>query len=153
MKRTGFTPKGPPMRQAKQVDFVPRPTRRDLRMSDPRARMSVSVPKADVMRSEPYRRLVASLPCIACCAAGYSMAAHGNTGKGMGRKSCDTTCMPLCGPRANDCHAAFDEGRMFTKSQRREIEPLWANQTRMRLRALAETDAKVRKIIEGTIGL
>ena len=44
------------------------------------------IPKAAPVRSEPYRRAVATLPCAICGVHGYSQAAHANQGKGMGMK-------------------------------------------------------------------
>ena len=53
-------------------------------------------PKAEALRSEQYRRLVAALPCKVCGIAGHSQAAHPNTGKGAGTKTDDRQCFPLC---------------------------------------------------------
>ena len=44
------------------------------------------IPKAAPVRSEAYRRAVATLPCAICGVHGYSQAAHGSEGKGMGIK-------------------------------------------------------------------
>lgn len=92
--------------------------------------------KTEVVRSETYRRLVAAMPCIAC-GCGPCQAAHPNTGKGMGMKTDDRLCFPLCGPQPGrpGCHALFDQGAMFTKSQRRAIEPAWGADTRRRIKA------------------
>ena len=93
------------------------------------------IPKAAPVRSEAYRRVVATLPCAICGVHGYSQAAHANTGKGMGMKACDLTCFPACGPRPGfqGCHAALDQGALFTKAVRRELEPVWAEDTQRRL--------------------
>jgi hypothetical protein len=63
--------------------------------------------------------------------------------------------MPLCGPRpfVLGCHAGVDSGGLLNKTERRECELLWANQTRMLLRKMAESDAAVRRVVEQTIGL
>lgn len=84
------------------------------------------------MRNEKYRRLVASLPCVACGIEGYSQAAHANTGKGMGMKSDDANTFPLCcdRPGIRGCHSRFDQGAMFTKQERRETEERWISWTR-----------------------
>ncbi len=89
-------------------------------------------PKVKPIRSEAYRRAVAALPCINCCIVGYSQAAHPNTGKGTGTKCSDLDCFPLCAdrPGVRGCHSQFDQGALFTKDRRRELEPLWAAQTR-----------------------
>lgn len=93
------------------------------------------IPKAAPVRSEPYRRAVATLPCAICGVHGYSQAAHANQGKGMGMKACDLTCFPACGPRTGfqGCHAALDQGALFPKAVRRELEPVWAADTMRRL--------------------
>lgn len=92
---------------------------------------AVPVPKDAPVRSEPYRRLVASLPCIACGIQGYSQHAHANQGKGMALKVDDRFAFPLCAarPGAVGCHAALDQGAMFAKAARREIEQEWARRT------------------------
>ena len=105
-------------------------------MERPRSVMSGStagpVPKTETVESEAYRRLVAKLPCIYCCVVGYSQAAHPNTGKGAGMKTSDLDCFPLCAdrPGVRGCHSRFDQGALFSKEKRREIEPQWGRQTR-----------------------
>lgn len=91
--------------------------------------------KAAPVRSEAYRRAVVTLPCAICGVPGYSQAAHANTGKGMGMKACDLTCFPACGPRPGmqGCHAALDQGALFLKAVRRELEPVWAADTMRKL--------------------
>lgn len=71
-------------------------------------------PKEDAVRSEPYRRLVAAMPCAHCGAVGYSQHAHENVGKGMGLKVDDRRAMPLCctRPGIEGCHQAFDQYRL-----------------------------------------
>ena len=93
------------------------------------------IPKAAPVRSEAYRRAVATLPCAICGVYGYSQAAHANQGKGMGMKACDLTCFPACGPRPGfqGCHAALDQGALFLKAVRRELEPVWAADTMRKL--------------------
>lgn len=90
------------------------------------------------MRDERYRRLVASLPCISCGVWGYSQAAHANTGKGMGLKSDDSTCFPLCADRymVRGCHSLFDQGALFDKATRRRLEIEWADKTRADVEAM-----------------
>lgn len=96
------------------------------------------IPKSAPVRSEPYRRAVATLPCAICGVHGYSQAAHANQGKGMGMKACDLTCFPACGPRPGfqGCHAALDQGALFLKAVRRELEPVWAADTRRKIQAM-----------------
>lgn len=93
---------------------------------------SPAIAKEDPIRSEPYRRLVAALPCKVCGTAGHSQAAHPNTGKGAGIKSDDRQCFPLCAdrPGIQGCHPQFDQGAMFDKATRRQLEIDWAVDTR-----------------------
>jgi hypothetical protein len=81
-------------------------------------------PKANIVRSESYRRWVASLPCIACGYEGASQAAHANFGKGLGMKTSDLTCFPLCGPHGyhQGCHVVHDQCIGMTRDERRELE-------------------------------
>ncbi len=94
--------------------------------------MVVAVVKDAPVRHEGYRRLVAALPCIICGIEGYSQAAHGSQGKGMGLKASDMELFPACAPRPGvvGCHAALDQGAMYTKEQRRRLELRWAAETR-----------------------
>lgn len=82
-----------------------------------------SFQKVKPLRSESYRRFVASHPCFACGAEGWSQCAHENIGKGMSLKVCDTRSFPLCGPRYGliGCHAQFDLGIDSDRETRREL--------------------------------
>jgi hypothetical protein len=95
------------------------------------------ISKEEPMRSEGYRRLVATLPCKVCGIVGYSQAAHPNTGKGSGFKTDDRLCFPLCGPRPSEagCHSKFDQHALFSKAVRRELEPVWGADTRRQITA------------------
>jgi len=99
------------------------------------------IPKQEPVRSEAYRRLVAQMPCIAC-KCGPCQAAHPNTGKGMAMKTDDRLCFPLC----LRCHAAFDQGAMFSKAARREIEPAWGADTRRRIIANGQWPKNLQKL-------
>lgn len=141
MKRSGFKPRVP-QREARDPDRVrstptaiPGAFRAPAQVSTaPAAQVNKDAP----VRNEAYRRAVASLPCAICGVYGYSQAAHANTGKGMGMKACDMTCFPACGPRPGfqGCHAALDQGALFLKAVRRELEPVWAADTRRKVHAL-----------------
>lgn len=76
------------------------------------------------MRSESYRRYVASKPCFSCGIEGYSQVAHPNNGKGMGMKTSDLDAFPLCAPHWGlpGCHWQLDNSWDMTKAQRRELE-------------------------------
>ena len=86
--------------------------------------------KTPIIRSEPYRRWVASLPCIACGVEGLSQCAHANYGKGMSMKTCDTKTFPLCGPHWGlaGCHQAHDIG--MTRTERRNTEDRYVEKMR-----------------------
>ncbi|WP_202758254.1 hypothetical protein [Delftia acidovorans] len=76
------------------------------------------------LRSEPYRRLVAALPCAWCGVVGFSQHAHENTGKGARQKVDDRRAMPLCCARlkVGGCHAAFDQYRLVPGGRQAHIE-------------------------------
>ena len=103
------------------------------------ALVSLSAPTAQVeketpLRSEAYRRAVASLPCIHCGIEGYSQHAHENDGKGKGMKVDDRCAMPLCctRPGIEGCHAAFDGYRLLPGGREAHHAQgrAWAKQTR-----------------------
>jgi hypothetical protein len=84
-------------------------------------------PKYVYVRSEPYRRYVASQACFACGIEGFSQAAHPNQakyGKGRGIKASDAFCFPLCGPHgaSSGCHFQLDLSIDMTKAERDSIE-------------------------------
>lgn len=83
-----------------------------------------SYPKAQIVRSESYRRFVASFPCFACGIEGFSQAAHPNTGKGLGMKTTDLDCFPLCAPHWGmiGCHQQLDLLIDMTRDERRAAE-------------------------------
>ena len=95
-------------------------------------------PKSAPVRNETYRRAVASLPCVICGMPGYSQAAHGSSGKGMGLKACDLTCFPACcdRPDARGCHSRLDQGALFARAARHALEPVWAADTQRRINAM-----------------
>ncbi len=91
------------------------------------------VEKDAPLRSEAYRRLVASMPCANCGRVGHSQHAHTNAGKAKGMKNDDRDAMPLC---ADDygllgCHSRFDRYALFLdREEHRRMGALWAAQTR-----------------------
>lgn len=93
------------------------------------------MPKEQHQRSEPYRRLVAGLPCIHCCIVGYSQAAHPPpTAKGM--KEDDRMCFPLCcaRPGVNGCHYLYDQNKLMPREAMRIQAGIWAKQVRTVIR-------------------
>lgn len=75
----------------------------------------IAARKEKAIESEPYRRLVAQLPCLWCGIEGYSQHAHLNFGKGLGMKTDDRTGFPLCcsRPGVEGCHVAYDQYRLL----------------------------------------
>ena len=72
--------------------------------------------------SEAWRRAVASLPCANCLREGQTQAAHLNhRGKGMGYKAPDCYTIPLC----IECHREFDQGKRWTKEEKRAMGDEW----------------------------
>lgn len=144
MKRTGFRRRERPTAPAhdREARLEARAART---MAEARPRAAVvtvvsaapapAIPKAEPLRSEPYRRLVAMFPCKFCGIAGYSQAAHPNTGKGAGTKTDDRLCFPLCcdRPGQRGCHSLFDQGALLGKEARRAIEPAWAADTQRQI--------------------
>lgn len=141
MKRTAIKPRAPqwaqrdPDRVRSTPTVIPGAFRAPAQVSTAPA---AQVNKDDPVRNEAYRRAVASLPCVMCGIAGYSQAAHGSEGKGMGIKASDLTLFPACAPRPGiaGCHAELDQGAKFSKAVRRELEPVWAADTRRKVQAL-----------------
>ena len=80
----------------------------------------IPILKVKAVESEPYRRLVAQLPCLWCGISGYSQHAHLNLGKGLGLKTDDRTGFPLCcsRPGVEGCHAAYDQYRLLESGGR-----------------------------------
>lgn len=96
----------------------------------------LSFPKANVCRSDAYRRLVAQLPCIHCGRSGNSQAAHADEGKGAHYKSDDRTCMPLCAVRYGSagCHALLGASGAYSRDERRALERDYGARTRRHIR-------------------
>jgi len=96
------------------------------------------ITKSAPVRSEAYRRAVASLPCCICGVPGFSQAAHGSAGKGMGIKACDLTLFPACcdRPGVRGCHGQLDQGALFKRAVRHELEPVWAADTQRKIQAM-----------------
>jgi hypothetical protein len=114
------------------------------------------VEKDVFVRSETYRRLVAQLPCKHCGIAGFSQAAHPNTGKGAGLKTDDRECFPLCtvhpnaaGGLVGGCHERFDQGALYDKTTRRMVEQAWAADTRRQIKAAGQWPANLPPLREG----
>lgn len=84
-------------------------------------------PKANIVRSESYRRFVASFPCFECGIEGYSQACHPNMNKGLGLKTSDLDCFPLCCAHGLHIghHYQHDNLVEMTRDERREREAVY----------------------------
>ncbi len=79
--------------------------------------MMASFFKENYHHSEPWRRAVASLPCVLCGRHGETQCAHRNEGKAMGKKLMDDVwTAALC----VTCHSDIDQGREMSREERRE---------------------------------
>ena len=105
-------------------------------------------PKVPKVRSEPYRRYIASLPCYRCGIHGQSQAAHSDYDKGMAIKTDDRTCYPLCGPSFGNmegCHHFV--GRTMAREERRAYEIAGAAWARDALIRQSQEDRKLRELL------
>lgn len=91
----------------------------------------VVVSKNKPVRSEAYRRLVASLACCHCKLEGYSQCAHEDQNKGAATKTDDRRSYPACGPHHHEpgCHHLVGTARIYPKEKRRELEAKWVLET------------------------
>lgn len=94
----------------------------------------ITLPKEELLRSEPYRRLVAAMPCKACGIQGYSQHAHENIGKALGLKVDDRRGFALCtvAPGRVGCHELFDQYQLVEggREAHRLLGEHWAAETR-----------------------
>jgi hypothetical protein len=127
-KRPAYT--RPPVSAARPIRQVTPTVFTDLVMTRP---------KEDAVRSEPYRRLVAAMPCKACGIQGYSQAAHLPT-EGKGIKQDDRLTFPLCctRPDITGCHADYDQYRLFSRPVAMTVGRAWAADTRRQISATGQ---------------
>jgi hypothetical protein len=92
--------------------------------------------KLNPLRSESYRRFVASHACFECGLAGSSQCAHANFGKGMAMKTSDRDSWPMC----FRCHADHDHSRGMTRDQRREKEARYVDRMQEIARAAGRAE-------------
>ena len=143
LKRTGFKSRAPTSisRDPDRVRATPNVTPGAFRVPGPVASAPAArVEKSAPVRSEALRRAVASLPCINCGVPGHSQCAHSNSGKGAGIKASDLDSFPLCtvhpgadGTLVQGCHERFDQGALFSKLVRRELEQAWIADTQRKI--------------------
>lgn len=102
-------------------------------MFESAARMFDEIHRAqNPKRSKRYRAWVAGLACAHCHLEGFSQAAHGDAGKGIGIKACDSTCFPLCADRPMQigCHYLYGMTGALGREERRRLEFEHAKETR-----------------------
>ena len=98
------------------------------------------IPKEDRVRSEAYRRMVASLPCK-ICGNPEVQAAHPNANKAKGMKACDLLCFPLCVRH----HGMWDTYQ-YGREEQRALEPVWAQETQDAL--ILQANGKQRETLK-----
>lgn len=131
MKRTGFA-RQVIERRPRTVVVTPGLFRLPAQVGD-----AAAVPKAPPVRAPAYLRWIATLPCIVCGIEGYTQAAHQNKDRGLGQKSSDLDCFPLCCTRPGHMghHMEHDLLIDMTLDQRRELETMYTRKTQERARA------------------
>ena len=140
MKRSPFKPRAP-HREARDPDrlrSVPTVTPGAFRAPQPVAiAPAAPITKDNPVRSEAYRRAVASLPCIACGIQGYSQAAH-LPPEAKGMKQSDLLTFPLCCTRVGipGCHQDYDQYRLFPRAAAMTVGRTWAADTQRRIQAM-----------------
>ena len=122
LRRKPKPPREKPPRRYPEVPEVPPKPRAVMWSTTDSA--PVVVAKMEPLRSEPYRRWIASLPCFGCGVEGWSQCAHKNHGKGMAMKVCDAETFPLCAPHFGliGCHQQHDLCIDMSRDQRRQLE-------------------------------
>ena len=105
--------------------------------------------KSKPVRSEAYRRTVASLACFACGIQGHSQAAH-LPPDGKGLKQCDLLTFPLCCVRVGipGCHQDYDQYRMFKKRDAVIVGSAWAADTQRKIRAMGKWPVDLPMMID-----
>jgi len=140
IKSAGFKSRAP-QREASDPDRVrtmPTVTPGAFRAPQPVAATPAEpVTKDAPVRSEAYRRAVASLPCIACGIQGYSQAAH-LPPEAKGMKQSDLLTFPLCCTRVGipGCHQDYDQYRLFPRDAAMAVGRAWAADTQRRIQAM-----------------
>ena len=140
MKRTPLKRK-PPAPYIKPERVFQNVARLTVKVNMPRIGEEVVIlPKENAIYSEPYRRLVAALPCIACGIEGYTQVAHPRpTAKG--RKEDDRKTFPLCcvhqgpgGQLVDGCHIQLDQYTAITREDADKVAARYGAETRKTIR-------------------
>jgi hypothetical protein len=117
--------------------------------AEKKAAKRVDLPKEDVARSEPYRRLVASMSCRKCHKPGPNQAAH-VPASGKAIKVDDRLTFALCadGPGRKGCHPQFDQYLFGDRAWTVRQGELWALETRAEIVAADEWPKKLPRWVE-----
>ena len=120
--------------------------------ASPRCEVGIPItaqPKTEAIRSEPYRRLVAAMPCKACGIQGYSQAAH-LPPEGKGVKQDDRLIFALCCTRVGitGCHADYDQYRMFSHEVALTVGMAWAMDTMRAIEAAGDWPKNLPKVCQ-----
>jgi hypothetical protein len=101
-------------------------------------------PKPIIVRSEPYRRWIASLACFGCGIEGWSQCAHSNVNKSLGKKTSDLLTFPLCAPRFGlmGCHYQHDNLIGMDRETRRELELKYVDRAQQMAREAGRNELK-----------
>lgn len=149
LKRSTF--KRPQIERKRTVHTaIPEHMRRGASLG-PVAALHEAIEKENPVRSEAYRRLVASLPCANCGRVNHSQHAHTNAGKAKAMKNDDRDAMPLC---ADDygirgCHSRFDAYALFLdRAEHVAMGKQWAAQTRAQIEQSGQWPAKLPRWTE-----
>ena len=120
---TGFKPKAPakaakPKRDPDEFkSFRLKATTKAVMAGGLAERAPAAAVKEARFYSEAWRRAVASIPCVLCNRWNETQAAHRNEDKAGGKKLMDDCwTASLCVP----CHSAIDQGKDFTREERRQ---------------------------------
>lgn len=140
IKSAGFKSRAPSseQRDPDRVRSMPTVTPGAFRAPEPVSEAPAArVEKSAPVRSEAYRRAVASLPCIACGIQGYSQAAH-LPPEAKCMKQSDLLTFPLCCTRVGipGCHQDYDQYRLFPRDAAMTVGRAWAADTRRRIHAM-----------------
>ena len=136
MRRSGFKPKLPARRPAKQIEgYTPRPRPVAVAVASP-AQAVVSVPKQAPVQHAGYMAAVRTLPCMRCGVAGFTQFCHADEGKGLALKTDCRLGWPGCGPHGGlpGCHWVIGTSGVLGKEGRRAFEAAAGAMTRQAIR-------------------
>lgn len=121
MKRSGFKVRRPPVREATQTTYTPKPRAPAVAIADGTARLVVPVPKRVYVRDERLRDMCRAMACQHCYGATcgnvgvtWAHSNQGRHGKGGRIKASDQFVAAM----GTACHAELDQGKTHTQAQK-----------------------------------